>query len=67
MAKSDPEKLPVVMNELWSGMIKVSELLAPFLPATAEKLREIFAEKDKISERPAILFEKKYQYIEKKF
>ena len=66
LAKSDLSELPKVLNDLWSQLITIADLLAPFLPETSSKIREIFAKKDgdKITENPAILFPKKYLHSE---
>lgn len=43
LAKSgDTEKLHQVLGELTKGMLEVSQLLAPFLPETVEKIQDIF-------------------------
>lgn len=62
LAKTDPEKLSATLNDLWDLMMKITDLLAPFLPETARKMSDIFAKKDgeKITETAAILFPKKF-------
>jgi methionyl-tRNA synthetase len=42
LAKTDREKLENVLNLLWRNLTEIGELLTPFLPDTAGKIREIF-------------------------
>lgn len=58
LAKSDKERLGVVLNELWGDMALIARLLAPFLPGTAEKIAKVFS-KDKLGELDGVLFPKK--------
>lgn len=65
-AKTDPDKLTNVMNNLWQLMLNIVKLLAPFLPETTEKIHDIFAKNpgEMIIENPAILFPKKFLHSE---
>lgn len=57
LAKSDEKKLAKILNEIWREILEISHDLAPFLPETSAKIREIFlTEKVK---KASILFPKK--------
>lgn len=66
LAKTSPDELPRIMNELWNLVVLISERIYPFLPGTSEKIREIFLvnKGEKITESPKILFPKKYLHTE---
>jgi methionyl-tRNA synthetase len=66
IAKTDAKKLENVMQIFWENMIYIAKILAPFLPETSAKIREIFAKNlgEKITENPPILFPKKYLHSE---
>jgi methionyl-tRNA synthetase len=56
LAKTDTDKLTKVLNELWGDIMIIQALLRPFLPETAEKIREVF-NGDSVK-KPEILFPK---------
>jgi methionyl-tRNA synthetase len=63
------ENLAKILNNLWIQVSMIGELLVPFLPETSAQIREIFDGqgakiwadgREKITEKPEILFVKKY-------
>jgi methionyl-tRNA synthetase len=67
LAKTDPEKLAKVLNQLWAKIILISVLLRPFLPDTAAKIAALFQENNHgatITGSAPILFPKKYLHTE---
>jgi methionyl-tRNA synthetase len=62
LAKADAVRLSEVLDYLTSGLLKVSTLLHPFIPATADAIREAFSG-DTVGE-VGILFPKIYKHTE---
>ncbi|GHU09023.1 methionine--tRNA ligase [Alphaproteobacteria bacterium] len=60
LAKADAKRLSEVLDYLTSGLLKVSTLLHPFIPTTADTIRKTFSG-DKVGEI-SILFPKVYKH-----
>jgi methionyl-tRNA synthetase len=61
LAEHDPDHLKEVLSYLTGSIVQIADLLEPFLPVTAVRIRELFSA-DVLPESLPILFPKVYNY-----